>query len=288
MAPRCKPTVAFLIALTGCGTNSPSHIQLTGGTVVTDETRFPATIHFVVKARPGSAKPISCTGIKLTARQFLTAAHCVFNLSNKTHTLNPGYEIWLYKVNDVSRSNFGENAWTFVVEAVDAHRNYKEKGDVAYDLAVVTLAADIRDVPRGVLATSAPRPGARVVKVGYGCENGHGRPSPHAPRLKSSTERLIAPDDFPAIYRKAGVRLPDAAARRRFLSVGMFTPALLGGGPSALCSGDSGGPLYLESDGVTVVGINSSGWDQVGDRTVVDYHTSVLADPDWLKGLLRL
>lgn len=275
------------LTFAACKKAGQAEVHLTGGDVVRDERYYAPTVYFTILNQQGKQPKNECTGAKLTARQFLTAAHCVFDFETKRHRLNPGYRIWLHSANDLDDSELGRNAWEFVVRAVHAHPDYKA-GDESVDLAIVSLTDIIPQVPRAELPTAEPAPGTEVVKVGYGCEEGFEGPRTLG-RLKFAFALTLSEDEVRTEYqRNGGMSEADAAGIAHAAEHGVFTRAVRGGGRAGLCYGDSGGPLYHKaSGGLLVLGVNAMSYGVQGDHGIVDFHASVARHLDWLKPLLE-
>lgn len=276
---------ALMGSLFACGTPSGSGVLLTGGEAVPEERYYPATVFFARSNGDGTATN-KCTGVKLTARQILTAAHCVFDLGNNRFEVSPGNELWLYSGNDLTQLRANENAWPFQVAAVDIHPQYVSQTFHFPDLAVVTMTSDILKIPRGILATAEPLPGTEVVKVGYGCEQGYGTGG-GGTRLKFAFDSILGTPELQAAYLTGGDAYPTDAMPEA-LAIGMFTRGVRAGGRSGLCHGDSGGPLYLKAGGgLTVVGVNAQSFNSNGTHAIVDYHASVVKAAGWLASVLH-
>lgn len=283
-----NPGVFIALALSATACSGLSEPLLVGGEAVPEERYYPATLFFGLETPAGVLTQYLCTGVKVTARQFVTAAHCVYDQESHRHRVNPGYRIRLTTANDLTQQEWGTDAWSYWVEAVHVHSEYKERESASDDIAVVTLAADLADVPRATLAREEPAPGTQVVKVGYGCEHGFNVDPQYPVRLKFAFDTLLGPTDFQQAYSDADEPLPDRDTIARFRERGVFTHAILGKGSAGLCFGDSGGPLYLANGGgLEFVGINAQSWNQHGANAVVDYHVSVVRMKDWLAAILH-
>lgn len=260
-----------------------------GNEVAQNDARFTPTLLFVVR---GHGKV--CTGVKVSAAQILTAAHCVFSRKDKRHFLNPGDVLWFTTDRNFSQLNV-DMTKEWVVERVQAHDDFKQENPQSFnDIALITLANKIDWIPRAKLKFDAIPAGTSVIKTGYGCEEAKEpdnwwnritgifeRRIPN--RLKWAPDTIIGVDHYRTIFRRFGLN-PDtfdaATAQRQFL----FTEGILAGNDNSLCNGDSGGPLFLnDTEGLTVVGINATGFFPEEHReSYWDMHTRLSTFQGWI------
>jgi hypothetical protein len=192
---------------------------ITNGTLVTSNS-FPFSA--VVKLSNG------CSGTKIGARRFLTAAHCLPNLV-------VGSPISI--TNSLS-GTFGAGDAT-TISRIDRHPAFERRsvggGTGGYDIAVFEIASDTPGIP--VLSNISANylgDGTAGTFVGYGCDN---RPG--------STN---------------GGKKQRGAFRAAFNgNLDVYTHAITSAGSAQVCPGDSGGPaLTQNSSGTwTIRGVNN-------------------------------
>lgn len=231
-----------------------------------------------------------CSATKVGSHLFLTAAHCV-QLPRPT---NPQEEADLppdYLSNGGVREEYlpGSSiqiSWglhandqfkgTFTIEETIIHpswwdclycRTWPTEVGMA-DIALIRLVDSTPQIPQALVEVGDVRPGQKVVKVGYGCQD----------RVPDNQESAADGEGLGPLKAEDGwtvpvheSRLPGSAPRGGFEPIDESYLITSGHGRysgfGSLCLGDSGGPLYL--DGVPdlrVVGVNSdyTFYDQPG------------------------
>lgn len=185
------------------------------------------------------SRKYACTGTFVTTRRILTAAHCLDGVE-------PGGPIWTTNVADVRVGPLTERA----VAAVQAHPGYA--ADPTLDVGVIELAADA-DVPVQPLdGIGTPVDvGAAATAVGYGCQT-----------LFQARDGFVRKLATAQVYSVGGGRI--------------YSRPELG---FALCSGDSGGPLFV---GNALVGIASVSWITEDRQVYQSAHTDLSAVGTWL------
>ena len=215
-------------------------------------SRFPATVY--LKG--------TCTAAKVAPKRILTAAHCVLDPATLDLKYKAGAKLSLMR--DPSKG-YADS----VVAAVHVHPTWlKACADTfcaasaitarldAPDVAVIDLVDDLADVPVAAVSPQALAVGDRVTVVGFGCTVGVLTPDNRdIASLKYSVTRTVADD------RSVHVGSPVLVTDLPQVS-GIYSMTAGPGSAKAkagLCPGDSGGPLYVERNGITtVVGVNSN------------------------------
>lgn len=214
----------------------------------------------------------ACSGSVVGPRHLLTAAHCVqvidfsrgVMFGRVTESLAPNTPIALthsktldaesaYDQNTIERVEM-HPAWQRACESGCPYNN-ATISPFAPDLALITMRRDIAaDFVRARVLTGALLPGVPVSIMGYGCEHGVGQPSPGDRRLKQFVTRTVN-----ASYTNHLFSFVPRGLSALFERHYVITPGQDLHGEASLCSGDSGGPLYLTdvSQGEVVVGVNA-------------------------------
>ncbi len=222
-----------------------------------------------------------CSATKVGTHHFLTAAHCVQlpRPSNPDEEAQlppdylsnggvraaylPGADIeisWGLHANDQSQG-------TFTIEETVIHPSWwdclycRERPTVMgmADIAVIRLLEPTPQIPQARVEVGDVRPGQKVVKVGYGCQD----------RVPDNLGSAADGEGLGPLKAEEGWTLPvNESAPPGGSFRGGFEPIdesyLITGGHArysgfgSLCLGDSGGPLYLAGvPDLRVVGVNS-------------------------------
>jgi secreted trypsin-like serine protease len=227
----------------------------------------PATVSefpsIIAGLRVGSSRPQgqSCTGAVVAARKVLTAAHCMVDVG--------GEKSYVYGRNDVADTSTGFR--TQVVE-FKTHPNYSGVGgwQTGWDVAIVTTADDLPVQPSqfariaGSSDTALTAPGRTGIPVGYGMK-----------RPGDNTDGRLMKSSFP-INDPGSCNVFNIPVRPETMVCAGFND-----GRTAICSGDSGGPLFV--DGV-VVGVASWGGSQCERYSIYGRLTNEMGD--WAKSQL--
>jgi secreted trypsin-like serine protease len=175
-----------------------------------------------------------CSGSLLTNRSVLTAAHCVYNVSDEPLVVST-------YLTDVAAPD--EASDVVRVARVAVHPDYRGDARYGQDVAVLTLeravvgAAQPVALDDGSWWSATPRTNAAYV-LGYGVEAVDGAPS--------------------ASLRAAHVHLYTRAECAARLGVSADSLSCAGWAGADACSGDSGGPLVVAHGGAVVqVGVVS-------------------------------
>ncbi len=186
-----------------------------------------------------------CTGTLVGCSTFLTAAHCFDDDPAKEH----------YRV-------FFQHAGFFAVDGYEIHKDYAFPDD---DIAVVRLTDPAAGIPPSRLnSIQRVAAGAPGTSVGFGRSGG----SPSSNR-DYGVKRSGTVD-----VSTCGGSLSDTLSICwEFKGVGSNT-----------CNGDSGGPLFVEVGGATVVaGVTSGGVKRTCQSTDYSHDTRVFTYASWIE-----
>lgn len=276
---RCiKPAAAVLasfVTMIGCSAATPSvsHAKIVKG------RDADAKLYPVVSLNEGdSASDTSsfCTGVMISPKHLLTAAHCsVADDGKSTDTV-------LVSVVANESDPESRDVELHSVQSIAVHEDYSSEntadegaddvkpGDTR-DIAIWTLSEPVRDMHTAVVldpedVTDAFVDGQTVVIMGYGKQSS--RESPWARHNLRMAETKFS--------KKLGAE-DDAISDSEFFAGGKGLPDT--------CNGDSGGPAFVKSKNGTLllVGLTSRGPDSC-DRGGI--YTLVPAYRDWIKGVL--
>lgn len=273
-----KPTAAVFagfVTVIGCSaaTQSVSHTKIVKG------RDADAKLYPVVSLNEGdSASDTSsfCTGVMISPRHLLTAAHC--SLGDDGKSTDPASVSVVANESDPE----SENVELHSVQSIAVHEDYSSEntadesaddvkpGD-ARDIAIWTLSEPVRDVhtarvldPNDVLDAFVD--GQSVVIMGYGKHSAREPASAHHNLRMAETK----------FSKRLGAE-EDALSASEFFAGGKGLPDT--------CNGDSGGPAFVKSKNGTLllVGLTSRGPDSC-DRGGI--YTLVPAYRGWIKGVL--
>lgn len=249
-----RALVAMLLGVVACGQTSATQQEdnLIGGEHV-DRELFAATVRL-----PAS----KCTGAWVGPRHILTAAHCVFDAGR-------GAPMAVYAAGAALELDTAMGMREVTIEdtfisptwAELCPRTYCGIAEVAArqdaaDVALIVLEDEIEEVRFLPLATLPMAPGDLVIIQGFGCEDGiHAGDERGEATLASAETRVVPASD--ALHDGSYIEPEhlETASANYFMTAG---PAHADGG-AGLCPGDSGGPVYTESEaGLAIVGVNAN------------------------------
>jgi hypothetical protein len=223
---------------------------------------FPSTVELVGL--------LACTGTKVGPSQILTAAHCVSDSRGGVgYYVAPGRKI------QVVLRGGGNSPTSFTVKKVHLHPRTTKTCtatqcdsssyvfDAVPDIAVIETNEEIPNTPNAKVDVVVLEASSAVTMNGYGCTS-LGGTNP-GELLRYASARTSAMNDL-AHY--------DFNATDITKMAGNYSLAVAQSHSPALCSGDSGGPLYRRG-GSIVVGINSTSIPRTDTTPTFDWFTRV-------------
>lgn len=193
--------------------------HVVNGTPVVD---YPTSGGLLFGDNPSDAF-MQCTGTLVGCDTFVTAAHCV---CADVQTCNQPFapsSLWVYL----------QNAGVYGVESVTAQPGYQFPG--FGDIAVIKLTEPVKGIVPTPIITSNPPVNAQLTIVGYG---------------------LTFNDEGDSGIKREGALQRVSCNNFSDNSHMCFNP---GSSPSVSCSGDSGGPNYIDIGGTLHLGAVVSG-----------------------------
>src|SRR5438445_5701632 len=246
---------------------------------VDENNAYSNTGAFIIKVPDGRILPI-CSGTLISPTVFLTASHCT---SYYTDQLAPlGYSAWISFDNPIPFDDLTSMSTNLIaVNQVVTNPNYSQRQSDTGDIGLLlvssqdTVGITPAVLPReGLLNELSARNGMKnsvYTAVGYGVQDrvvGGGVPFFQD---RNPVPRMFAFSSFNAL-------------NNTFLRLSQ-NPATGNGGT---CFGDSGGPNFLDVNGVrTLVAITITG-DSVCRSTNVDYRTDTASARGFLEPYVAL
>jgi cysteine-rich repeat protein len=251
--PRVTSALALVLALLPAGSYGQDRQPRIANGVLTNAQ--PSTGALLINGFQG------CSGTMVGCRTFLTAAHCV--CSSDGGSCDP---------NEAAYQVFLQHAGIFAVSQITPHPGYST-ATLEHDVAVVVLAASSDGVPPTPMASTPPPFGTPGTIVGFGTLS-------DSPQTGSGIKRQGA-----IVTADCQLELGPEADNSQLVCWDFDTPAGPPGTDSNTCPGDSGGPLFTEQGGATVLaGVTSFG---IGPCAVDDFSgdTNVATYAAWVSGI---
>lgn len=252
----CSPASQNAVTL---GAESSSIIG--GSWVEQPDSIAKSTVALVTVARTHDGKDMQavCTGSYIGSNIVLTAAHCV-PVVGKTYAKAVILVVFGTDITKAAKEDVR------VVTKYEIHPKYGkmgENGEDAHDVALVKFSGPVADgyVAANLLKDeSLLKPRTVVTLAGFGINKTDGKNTQSDNRLSKTTVEVVG-------------------------EFGMHEMVLDQSRGQGACHGDSGGPAFLEVDGVQYVwGITSrgSGKDGVDDCSLVSIYTKIKSESDFL------
>jgi endonuclease G len=187
-----------------------------------------------------------CSGVLISPRVILTAAHCMPSPPN----------VVALNAQDI---NHLQGAEIIRVKKSHVHPDYRGSASVPNnDIALLILEKDATVIPVGAATTKQLAAATRTTLAGFGNDD------IHSSRGFGVKRKVTV--DIKALRRKATDDLDEAEVEFGFESDNEF---VAGNPVMDSCNGDSGGPAYIESGGqILVAGLTSRGIrEEPGDDT---------------------
>jgi len=192
----------------------------------------------------------------------LTAAHCMFQ--NSVAVVASDLELYI----GTTVLDSGDGA-TYDVESITVHPSYANDDTQQFnDIALLKLASPA-DAPVARLATVKPGAGLQALTTGWGRTNA------------VSVDGQV--DQYPQELQEVNVDTHELSSCNNGVAVqdSQICAGVLDGGKDS-CSGDSGGPLLLTSQGEdTLVGVVSYGFG-CAQKNLLAIYTSVASYGSWI------
>lgn len=198
----------------------------------------------LVKHTKSDGSILTCTGTILSDSTVLTAAHCTSMFGKSTSVAFTNNTYCAFAAADhLSRP----------VTETKTHYNYKvgtsSISNAGYDLALMKFSGGL---PKGFKARDLPKQsfqpvaGEKLVIAGYGWTDEYGLSSGDLQYKHMNTEKIVSSFHMALVNRTLQV------------NKAVMVEQYEGG----VCSGDSGGPLYVQTEkGLVLIGITSMGVD---------------------------
>lgn len=238
-----------------------------GGQVAT-RLEYPWVAYITISG--GGGQDVSCGGAIVNRDHVITAAHCFSDRDTATSTIT----VFLaeHDLDDLTETN----VLSIFVQELFVHPDYKADGrdTEEHDIALLYLGGTLNfGVGVQPICISTPDDfavGQEVVIVGWGLTDFAN---------KSSSSNLLREVTVTTIDLDQCITLYQNAAQRQFVNENMICTLTAG---KDACSGDSGGPVIAQVDGVWVLlGIVSFG-NGCADITAPGVHTNVANYVDWM------
>ena len=222
---------------------------------------FPTTAALLVTDIGGQPDTLAteCTATLIGCRTALTAAHCVCPDDGDTWRRCQGRE-----TDPASLALFLQHGGVFTVDAVTVDPAYRF--GVRGDLALLALGAAVDGIAPSPINTTAALPfGTPATIVGFGLTTDDSGDT----GMQRAGKAVTAP---------CQQGIPDATN----ICWTFSNPLGPAGDDSNTCSGDSGGPLFVDAgDGPVLAGVTSGGFPTCTPNSF-SWDTDVFSEHDWI------
>jgi hypothetical protein len=255
-------------------------------------------VGFMIYYVPAESAWYSCSGTLVDANTFLTAGHCTYDIGVKgkdTPGTSGGTDVWVtFNDTDVlagwpARADYADeqslylarSKWldankSFVKGTAIPHPAYDEFAafPVTYDVGVVELSTNVRMKTYGVIAplgtvdelvASKGPNDALVESVGYGIQSVQPNPQDDSTRYKSTSRIVEITGNMSAGGNLHTLNNPSQV-----------------GGVGGTCSGDSGGPVFVNNTNV-ILAVVSYGFSGTCHGADYSWRVDTTASQDFLR-----
>ncbi|MDQ3231573.1 MAG: S1 family peptidase [Pseudobdellovibrionaceae bacterium] len=258
--------IGLCLAPLGCSVGShDASTKMINGSLV-GAGQYGSTVVYLLPNAQNRANPDArCTGVKVSPRHIVTAAHCLVNewglvddnvdapnakleISNFGERSTEDTSLWHSGYIKRIRSSPGyEEAVMACADAVETGQPIlcKDRWDMPSELAIVEFTADLPSQwPAAKLDLAPVSVGETVSLVGYGKEIGR-YTTEHKARKKFSHEVVRDWEEMKPLINEADVDSTVAAMTEvAYVTRGLMNPNADIGTTVGLMPGDSGGPVY--------------------------------------------
>ncbi|MBQ9395150.1 MAG: trypsin-like serine protease [Proteobacteria bacterium] len=223
-----------------------THGAIVNGTQVTGNDRL-STVVLTLSLKNGL---VFCTGTLIMPNYVLTAGHCIADCDGSSDLLNNRKNM----VIGIGQ-NYASPKAMYHPESFHLHPNFVcTDDDIQHDIAVIKLKESVPAeiakpsiiVPTSLIPGSQEVdyvPGIKAVSVGFGLTN----PANHnSVGVKYETERLVLAICPATIPEKSTMQCPEVVKVTNQAAEGFV---YFYDKTTNVCSGDSGGPTFIERDG---------------------------------------
>ncbi len=269
-----SPLFTLAMTVTACtsGSTSTSDSKLIGGRP-SDDKQFP-TVVLGTSLGNGMVSP-DCSGVFISRTHLLTAAHCFFDF-NRMDLFHWKYDHSPYQL-AYSHGKRGENPHMGNIKKVfipaelkpylHQAKGWEDESNIAnaHDLVMIELKEPISEaIGLAEISDRALTVGEKIRFGGFGCEK--------SPLIPTDDSVPVLGEQFKPVLKYAQ---GDVTKVLPLVATG---PTYTGNAKVSGCPGDSGGPVFLDTDVsrpeaplYKIVGINSSVDNSSAVKTQMDF-----------------